>query len=105
MATESKGKASKNSTSYEKQATLVLDGGIRFKGADKDSVKAGVPHGKGKMVWPSGDYYEGQFKNGKRHGEGRRVNVDGSTFTGQYEDDQPSGNGVYKWADGESYSG
>ena len=68
MATESKGKGKNNSSSLEKQPTLLLDGGVRFKGADRDSVRAGVPHGKGKMVWPNGDYYEGWFVNGKRDG-------------------------------------
>ena len=40
--------------------TLVLDGGLKYKG----QVKAGVPHGNGKLVWPNGDFYKGEFKNG-----------------------------------------
>jgi len=36
---------------------MLLDGGIKYKG----QVKAGVPHGIGKMVWPNGDYYKGDF--------------------------------------------
>ena len=46
-----------------------------------------MPHGKGKLVWPSGDVYEGDFKNGKRHGKGKRINSDGSYYEGEYEDD------------------
>jgi len=77
-AAEKKGKQS-----LDRQHTLVLDGGLRYKG----DVRAQVPHGLGKLVWPSGDYYEGEFKNGKRHGIGKRVNSDGSVFTGTYEED------------------
>ena len=66
-----------------KEPTLMLDGGLRYKGA----VRAQVPHGLGKLVWPSGDVYEGNFKNGKRHGKGKRVNADGSFYKGEYEED------------------
>lgn len=37
--------------------TLALDGGLKYKG----QIKAGVPHGSGKLVWPNGDYYKGEF--------------------------------------------
>lgn len=81
-AEEKKGKG----TSLEKDITLILDGGLRYKGP----VRAQVPHGFGKIVWPNGDVYEGEFKNGKRHGKGKRVNSDGSQFEGQYEEDRKS---------------
>lgn len=60
-----------------------MDGNLRYKG----EIRAQVPHGVGKIVWPSGDVYSGEFRNGKRHGAGKRVNNDGSVFTGQYEED------------------
>ena len=91
MATETKGKGAKGAAT-DKQHTLILDGGIKYKG----EVKAQVPHtsmgpknvpNEGKMEWPNGDVYIGQFKNGKRHGKGRRKNEDGSTYEGYYEDD------------------
>ena len=63
--------------------TLNLDGGLKYKG----QVKAGVPHGYGKLVWPNGDYYKGDFVHGKRHGRGKRTNKDESTYVGDYEDD------------------
>ena len=56
----------------EKQLTLIMDGGMKYKG----EIKAQVPDGLGKLVWENGDFYEGQFKNGKRHGTGKRINAD-----------------------------
>ena len=73
----------------EKKPTLQLDGGLSYKG----EIRAQVPHGFGKLKWPSGDVYVGYFVNGKRHGRGKRTNADGSFFEGDYEEDQPSGQG------------
>ena len=70
-------------SSVENLPTLLLDSGLKYKG----QVKAGVPHGLGKMVWPNGDYYKGEFRHGKRHGKGKRVNKDGSSYVGEYEMD------------------
>lgn len=55
-----------------------------------------MPHGFGKLTWPNGDYYEGNFKNGKRNGKGRRVNIDNSEYNGEYVDDKPHGRGNIK---------
>ena len=67
----------------EQLPTLLLDGGLKYKG----QVKNGIPNGLGKLVWPNGDYYKGEFRNGKRHGKGKRINKDGSNYNGEYEDD------------------
>ena len=87
MATEpATSKPSKSSkAAMDRQHTLILDNGIRYKGP----VKAQVPHGRGKMVWPNGDEYDGNFVNGKRDGHGKRVNADGSMYEGEYKEDQP----------------
>ena len=97
---------SKSKSGLSKSSTLLLEGGIKYKGEIKQS--SGVPHTGteiGIMEWPNGDRYEGQFRHGKRHGQGKRINADGSTYIGSYEDDQPSGQGVYTWTDGETYDG
>ena len=67
----------------ENHPTLLLDGGLKYKGQTKN----GVPHGFGKLVWPNGDSYKGEFRLGKRHGRGKRLNKDGSSYIGEYEED------------------
>ena len=66
MATTDRSKGKSGKADAGVQHTLVLDGGILYKGP----VRAQVPHGYGKMTWPNGDEYIGDFKNGKRHGKG-----------------------------------
>ena len=58
----------------ENEPIIELEGGLRYQG----SMERGLPHGEGKLTWPNGDYYLGNFKYGKRNGFGSRVNVDGS---------------------------
>lgn len=55
---------------------VILDGGLKYSG----KLLNGIPHGLGKLVWPNGDTYEGNFKFGKRNGVGKRTNVDGSEY-------------------------
>jgi hypothetical protein len=56
-------------------------------------MQRGLPNGYGKLTWPNGDYYEGNFKFGKRNGFGKRINVDGSEYQGEYLEDKPNGRG------------
>jgi hypothetical protein len=44
----------------------------------------GQMHGKGKLIYESGESYEGDWVRGKRHGQGHYVYIDGSTFTGTW---------------------
>jgi 1-phosphatidylinositol-4-phosphate 5-kinase len=39
-------------------------------------------HGKGKMTWSDGTYYQGDFANGKTHGEGTRTYPNGDWVQG-----------------------
>ncbi len=41
-----------------------------------------VKHGKGKMVWASGDQYEGDWKDGLIHGSGVFEYADGGRYEG-----------------------
>ena len=53
-----------SNSSKDESPSIILDGGLRYKGP----VRAQVPHGIGKLIWPNGDFYQGEFRNGKRHG-------------------------------------
>lgn len=45
-------------------------------------------HGKGLMVYPNGDQYEGTFYKGKRHGAGQLKNIFvGDKLGGQWKKD------------------
>ena len=55
----------------------------------------GLKNGDGKYYFPSGDYYEGQFKNGKLHGLGKFIKQDGSfSFEGYWENGLKKGLGI-----------
>lgn len=82
-------------------------------------------NGVGKLRYPSGDYYEGQFKdnnfhgagkyfgqngiyegqweNGLKSGFGKQKNLDGSSFVGTYDKGLKSGIGLFEWIDGSFY--
>lgn len=45
--------------------------------------------GVGTMVYPSGNKYNGHFKNGQRHGNGSFTFVSGNTFIGEFQSDLP----------------
>jgi len=86
-----------------------------------------IRQGKGKELFPSGDYYEGDWYNDLPNGEGLRVFQagryfghwkdnqrqgfgefvwsSGSQYRGNWEKDQKEGFGVYKWISGDKYSG
>ena len=44
----------------------------------------GVPHGHGKMIYPNGDSFNGQFTQGKKHGKGEYRFKDGEMRTGEW---------------------
>jgi hypothetical protein len=56
--------------------TIELLGGLKYNG----KLVNGAPHGMGKLTWPNGDVYDGNFKFGKRNGQGKRINTDGSEY-------------------------
>ena len=42
-------------------------------------------HGKGKIVWPDGRQYEGDYLDDKKHGFGVFIWADGRKYEGQWE--------------------
>lgn len=90
----------------------------------------GKEHGCGKMSWPDGSHFEGEFKdgqlwtgcgyikyddgviydgeyrNGELNGRGKKVWPDGSHFEGEFNDDDFwTGRGYIKYDDGCTYEG
>mmetsp|Transcript_19640 Transcript_19640/g.36181 ORF Transcript_19640/g.36181 Transcript_19640/m.36181 type:complete len:737 (+) Transcript_19640:5078-7288(+) len=63
-------------------------------------------HGKGKMLWPSGIRYEGNFKRDRRHNvTGKIWFGNGDTYEGEWVDDLMHGRGVYSSHNGKVYRG
>jgi len=62
-------------------------------------------HGKGKLVWRSGNYYVGDFDKGLMHGKGEMVFSNGDTYKGGFEKGDFSGKGILKYVAGDHYEG
>jgi len=85
----------------------------RYEGNYKDGLK----NGYGKMVFPSGDVYEGMWVDNKMHGEGTYTyKSSGDIYSGAWEDSKKHGAGRYEfgadfsifngtWANGQITSG
>ena len=92
------------------------------------AFESGLPHGEGRLTWPSGATYEGNFTAGRINGHGTLTWPDGTTYTGDFVDErregtgtltlpdattymgdfvdeEPEGTGTITWPDGSTYSG
>ena len=56
--------------------------------------------GKGKMMWPDGNVYEGDWVDDKRTGKGKFTWSKGSVYEGDSVDDKRTGKGKYTWPNG-----
>merc|ERR1711991_945252 len=66
----------------------------RYEGNYKDGLK----NGYGKMVFPSGDVYEGMWVDNKMHGEGTYTyKSSGDIYSGAWEDSKKHGAGRYEF--------
>ena len=61
--------------------------------------------GKGKISYPSGASYDGQWAAGVMTGTGTLRNADGSSYTGAVVAGKPEGRGEMTYADGYSFDG
>ena len=62
-------------------------------------------NGRGKLVYPNEEVYEGDWVFGKRHGQGTYYYLDGGSYRGQWENDKINGTGVSLYANGNRYEG
>ncbi|KAK9831561.1 hypothetical protein WJX74_000168 [Apatococcus lobatus] len=75
----------------------------------------GLPHGKGKLVYPSRaasdeedrpkDQYEGELQAGVRQGSGIYTWANNASYTGRYERNVREGKGVMQFPGGARYEG
>ncbi|XP_045021642.1 MORN repeat-containing protein 1 isoform X6 [Bubalus bubalis] len=68
--------------------------------------RGGKKHGRGKLLFKDGSYYEGDFVDGEITGEGCRLwALTGNTYTGQFVLGEPQGHGIMKYQAGGHYEG
>ncbi|XP_040843519.1 MORN repeat-containing protein 1 [Ochotona curzoniae] len=68
--------------------------------------KGGKEHGRGKLLFKDGSYYEGDFVDGEILGEGRRYWAwSGNSYSGQFVLGEPHGHGVMEYKAGGHYEG
>ncbi|TMW62770.1 hypothetical protein Poli38472_005388 [Pythium oligandrum] len=58
----------------------------------------GCKHGLGKMIFPSGDTYHGEWKQDKMHGDGSYMYANGDIFSGKFEHGIRVGKGTYEFS-------
>jgi hypothetical protein len=76
--------------------------GIKYYGPFEKGLPA---NGRGIMMFPNGDRYDGEFKDGQRNGCGTFTFANGRSYMGQFQQDQLSGLGVWILENGNHYVG
>lgn len=65
----------------------------------------GRRHGKGRMIYPDGGVYEGDWKNGVMEGKGKYIFTYGDIYEGDFRNNVIEGTGKYIYGNGEIYEG
>eukprot|EP01017_Pseudomicrothorax_dubius_P031323 TRINITY_DN3987_c0_g1_i3.p1 TRINITY_DN3987_c0_g1~~TRINITY_DN3987_c0_g1_i3.p1 ORF type:complete len:548 (+),score=118.30 TRINITY_DN3987_c0_g1_i3:61-1644(+) len=74
------------------QAKVVLPEALNYQGETKD----GLPNGRGRMVYPNGDIYIGEWRAGHKHGYGTLQDSNQELkYEGEWEGDVFNGQGVW----------
>ena len=91
---------------YEvKQQVIVDPYGEKGTYAGFLSKATGMPHGKGRLEYAAGRWYEGDWKHGRWTGRGRLSNGDGDLYEGELRNDHKHGKGTMRFADGRVFVG
>ena len=68
-------------------------------------VEGNCVNGHGVYTWPTGDRYEGEWKDDKRAGHGVSTWPDGRRHEGEWKDGKQAGHGVFTLPNGDRYEG
>ncbi|MEL6159713.1 MAG: pentapeptide repeat-containing protein [Cyanobacteria bacterium J06554_11] len=88
--------------------SLKADNGYRYQDGTifYGSVEKGQPAtGKGTMLYPTGNRYDGDYESGRRNGCGTFTYSNGRRYVGQFVADQFNGQGTWILENGERYIG
>lgn len=87
-----------------KRQTVVTSEGHLYEGEVNDE---GQLHrdGYGRLTWPDGHWFQGEFVAGETLGLGRRAWPTGHAFSGMENKGAKHGLGIYTWPDGRRYEG
>lgn len=69
------------------------------------AMKDGRPHGKGRLVYRTGEWFDGTFADGLPNGHGVHLDVAGNRYEGEFVDGRFEGRGRYAAATGDIYTG
>lgn len=73
--------------------------------AKKTCLSGNCSNGKGKVVYPNGDTYEGDFVNNIPDGFGTFTEINGNVYAGQMSKSEFQGKGKFFWKSGSVYEG
>ena len=68
-------------------------------------IKGNCENGQGTYTWPSGNKYEGEWKDGYRNGQGTYTFQNGDKYLGDFVDNIRTGQGTYNWTNLNKYEG
>jgi hypothetical protein len=84
------------------QRVYEFPNGIKFEGQINID---GLPDGRGKITYPDGTNYEGEWLKGKKHGKGKQMFAAQEHYEGNWKDNMKDGEGTYVFANGDQYIG
>ena len=77
----------------------------RFSGQFVRDAEGNTYSGTGKVVWASGDVFEGPMVKGQRHGKGLFVWANGQRYHGDWVNDKPTGQASVQFVNGNQFDG
>jgi len=87
-----------------KRQTVVTREGHLYEGEVNDDGQM-KRDGYGRLTWPDGHTFQGEFVAGETCGLGRRAWPTGHAFSGMEQKGAKHGLGIYTWPDGRRYEG